>query len=108
MEGAITASHLGGIFGAFVGIYLVSRLFLRVLKRLGDTLTRIVSAHAITLTLALALVLWTSSPASEVAGNEWTWSTYVMVSTVLLALDLLALRGRRAVPTSQAEARDGR
>lgn len=106
MEGAITASHLGGIFGAFVGIYLVSRLFLRVLKRLGDTLTRIVSAHAITLTLAL--VLWTSSPASEVAGNEWTWSTYVMVSTVLLALDLLALRGRRAVPTSQAEARDGR
>ncbi len=98
------ASHLGGIFGALVGIYLVTRLFLWAFKRLGDTLIRIVSAHAV----ALALALWTFFPASGVTGNERTWLTYVLASMLWLAVDLFALKGRRAVPTAQAERQDGR
>lgn len=99
----MTASTLGGIFGAFVGIYLVSRLFLWILKWLGDTGPRIGLAHGVTLTLAL--VLWTFFPAGTAARGEWTWLAYVLASAVWLAVDLVALKGRRVSRT--AEARHG-
>lgn len=99
----MTASGLGGIFGAFVGIYLVSRVFLWIIERLGDTGPRIGLAHGIT--LALSLVLWTFFPSGNAAGGEWIWLAYVLASAVWLAVDLVALKGRRASRT--AEARHG-
>ena len=84
----------GSFVGGLIGIFLLSRLALWALKRLGDNERKIFIAHAVTLATA---VLLGGFGFADARGPRFLYavSLYVIPSLIWLGVDLLALKGRR-------------
>lgn len=86
---------VGFYLGAAAITLLLSRLMLWLLKRMGDNERRILVAHAVVLALSVTLAAFgqaNGGPPNFVYGLL----AYGPPVLVWLAVDMLALRGRRA------------
>ena len=87
---------IGTFVGGFVGIGLLSRLARWLLKRLGDNLDRVFAAQG--LALATATVIGGYGFAAPAGTPQFlqAFETYLIPCVAWLAIDILALRGRKA------------
>jgi hypothetical protein len=86
---------IGQILGSLVGMFLLSRLTLWIFKRMEDGKRRILLAHG---SAFLAAVVLGGLGFADESGPRFLYSAslYFVPTLVWGAVDLLALKGRRA------------
>ncbi len=99
------AYWLGAIVGALVGSYLLSRLALWLLKAMGDKRDRILGAHGATFAFVTVAGGYGYADGGEPQFLHAA-EIYILPIILWLAIDLLALRGRRAKAAEQAQSFD--
>ena len=85
------------ILGATVGMLILSRLTLWAFKRLGDTVGRVLVAHAVALGAAAVGSAYASTVGTGASPNFLGAVILFGIPTVFwVVVDLLGVRGRRA------------